>query len=190
MGGHNTHRHTTLHRTAAGQINAVTFSTDTLTQLAGHGRVDQHLFNTSLIDGITQFFAVKLSFLDDNLAGSRVGNSVGRITAKDPFTQRLFTKIICFAHPNAVIRFAILIHNDDILGHVHQTAGQIAGIGRTQRGVGQTFARPVGGDEILQCAQPVAEVRQNGHGNDSTLRIGHQATHPRQLRNGAKTTLG
>jgi hypothetical protein len=51
--------------------------------------------------------------------------------------------------------------DDDVLRHVHQLAGHVAGVGGLERGIGQTLAGAVGGDEVFQHGQALAEVRQN-----------------------------
>jgi hypothetical protein len=53
-------------------------------------------------------------------------------------------EVINTADPDALVRAAVLFGDDDILRHVHQAAGQVAGVGRAQRRVGQTLARAVG----------------------------------------------
>jgi hypothetical protein len=63
---------------------------------------------------------------------------------------------------NAFDRAAVVLGHDHVLGYVHQTPGQIAGIGRLQCGVGQSFTCPVGGDEVLEHRQAFAEVGRDG----------------------------
>ncbi len=47
----------------------------------------------------------------------------------------------------------------------------------------------MGGDEVLQRIQPLAEVGLNRHRDDAPLRVGHQTTHAGQLGDGTKTAL-
>jgi hypothetical protein len=47
-------------------------------------------------------------------------------------------------------RAAILFGNDGILRHVDETAGQVTGVGRLQRRIGQTLTGTVGGVEVLK----------------------------------------
>ena len=76
---------------------------------------------------------------------------------------------------------AVDLADDDVLGHVHQAAGQVARVGGAQRRVGQTLAGAVRGDEVLQHRQALAEVRLDGSVDDLALRVGHQAAHAGKL---------
>ena len=83
---------------------------------------------------------------------------------------------------------AVVLGDDDVLGHVHQAAGQVAGVGGLERGVGQTLAGAVGGDEVLQHGQPFLEVPDDralddlaDAAGDLLLRLGHETAHAGQL---------
>ena len=75
----------------------------------------------------------------------------------------------------------IFLVDDELLGHVDQTTGQVAGVGGPQGGVDQTLAGARGGDEVLQHRQPLPEVRLDRAGDHVATRVGHQATHARDL---------
>ncbi len=66
-------------------------------------------------------------------------------------------------------------------GDVHQTPGQVTRVGGTQGGVGQTLAGTVGGDEVLQHRQALAEGGLDRPRDDLTLGVGHQAAHAGDL---------
>ncbi len=53
-------------------------------------------------------------------------------------------------HPNSVGGAAIGFTHNDILGHIHQLAGYIAGVSGLERRISQTFARAVSRDEVFQ----------------------------------------
>ena len=42
---------------------------------------------------------------------------------------------------DAALGPAVVLADDDVLGHVHQATGQVTRVGGTQRGVGQTLTR-------------------------------------------------
>ena len=71
--------------------------------------------------------------------------------------------------------------DDHVLRHVAQAAGQVAGIGRLQRRIGQALARAVRGDEVLQHVQAFAEVGGDGLLDDFARGLGHQAAHAGEL---------
>src|SRR5690606_2225646 len=70
--------------------------------------------------------------------------------------------------------------DDDVLRDVHQTTGQVTRVGGPQRGVRQTLARTVRGDEVLRHRQALTEVRLDRPRDVLTLRVGHQTTHTGQ----------
>ena len=76
---------------------------------------------------------------------------------------------------------AVFHGDDDVLRHVGQLAGQVAGVGRLQGGVGQPLAGPVGGGEVLQHAEAFAEVGLDRGLDDLARGLGHQAPHPGEL---------
>ena len=55
---------------------------------------------------------------------------------------------------DAVVRTTVILTNDNVLRYVDQTSGQIAGVRCTKRGVGQTFARAAGRNEVFQIFKP------------------------------------
>ena len=83
-------------------------------------------------------------------------------------------------HRDAALGAAVLLADDDVLRHVHQTTGQVTRVGGTQRGVGETLAGTVGGDEVLQHRQALAERGLDRARDDLTLRVGHQTTDRRR----------
>ena len=52
--------------------------------------------------------------------------------------------------------------DDDVMGHVHQTARKVAGVGGLQRGVGQTFASAVRRDEVFKYGKPSRKLDRMG----------------------------
>ena len=78
---------------------------------------------------------------------------------------------------------AIVLGDDDVLGHIHQTTGQVTA-SAVFRPCPQTLPRTVRGDEVLQDAQSFLKVGKDGVLNDvltssrrRLLRLGHQPTH-------------
>ena len=92
-----------------------------------------------------------------------------------------FVALVNRFHRDAVDRAAIHLVDDHVLRRVHELAGEITGVRRFQRGIGQTFARAVRRDEILEHAQTFAEVRGDRPLDDFARRLGHQTAHAGQL---------
>ena len=75
------------------------------------------------------------------------------------------------------------------MGNVNQTPSQITGVGGPERRVSQTLPSAVGGDEVLQGFQPLAEIRLDRNRDDPSLRVCHEATHSGQLGDRAEPAL-
>ena len=71
--------------------------------------------------------------------------------------------------------------DDDVLRHVDETARQVARVGGLERRVGQTLARAVRRDEVLQHREAFTEVRRDRRLDDFARRLGHQAAHAGEL---------
>ena len=84
-------------------------------------------------------------------------------------------------HHHAVGGPAVVLGDHQVLGDVHQAPRQVTGVGGLERGIGESLARTVRGDEVLQHVQALAEVRGDGRLDDGAVRLGHQAAHARQL---------
>src|ERR1700753_3319201 len=78
-------------------------------------------------------------------------------------------------------RAAVFLADDDVLGHVDQTPGEVPGVGGPQRGVGQALAGAVGGDEVLHHRQPFPEAGLDRPRDGLTLGVGDQTTHTGDL---------
>ena len=76
---------------------------------------------------------------------------------------------------------AVCLTDDQILGYVYQTSGQITRVGGTQSRVGHALSGASGGDEVLQHGQTFTEVGLNGKLDGVTGSIGHKASHSSQL---------
>ena len=85
---------------------------------------------------------------------------------------------------------AVFLYYDHFLGDINQPPGQVTAVGGPERGVGQTFPSPVGGDEILQGGQALAETGLDGQIDDPSLGVAHQAAHPGHLFDLGDVALG
>ena len=85
---------------------------------------------------------------------------------------------------------AVVFPDDNVLGHVYQTAGQVTGVSGTQCGIGQTFPGTVGRNEVFQNGQAFTEVGFDGSVDDPAGRVSHQTTHTGQLTDLLHVTTG
>ena len=70
--------------------------------------------------------------------------------------------------PDPADRVARDLAHDQLLGDVDESTGQVAGVGGTERGVGQTLACAVRRDEVLEHRQAFTEVALDRAGDDLT----------------------
>ena len=103
--------------------------------------------------------------------------------ADDAVAQRLddFARFDDRLDEDAFGGAAIGLGDDHVLRHVHQAAGQVAGIGRLQRGIGQSLTGAVRRNEVLQHVEAFAEVGRRWGLDDLAGRLGHQSAHTGEL---------
>ena len=93
-------------------------------------------------------------------------------------------------HRDRPVGAAVLLADDDVLRHVHQAPGEVPGVGGAQRGVGQALAGAVGGDEVLQHGQALAEAGLDRPRDGLALGVGDQAPHAGDLPDLHRVTTG
>ena len=127
--------------------------------------------------------SITVVHVDDRLARERVGDLLERRPADDAVAQRLDDLAAFDDGPrlDAVERAAIELVDDDVLRDVHETARQVARVGRLERRVRQALARAVRRDEVLQHGEAFTEVRRDRRLDDFPGRLGHQAAHAGEL---------
>ena len=159
LGGDDAHGLADFHQLARSGQPSVAHLADAARGLAGQRRPHRNavdagfpdLFGDGLVD---HFVAV-----NDYLSAGGIGDHVAGRAAHDAFRQSAEV-VIAGARFNVegFSEFAVVVANDYLLRHVHQAAGQVTAVGGAQRGVRQTLASPVGGDEVLQGGQPLTEA--------------------------------
>ena len=168
----------------AAEIAAVTLDAHALARLAGQHRADLDPFDARPPRCFCDHVLVDhLVGADQDLVGERIEDV---LSATRPSTRSPRPSITSPPSTSGVISIPSsvpqsLLGDDRILRHVHQTAGEVAGIRRLERGIRQTLARAVGRDEVLQHRQPLAEIRGDRRLDDLARRLGHQAAHAGEL---------
>ena len=173
-----------LDQSARSQVASVAHHADTALRLAGQHRTNLHPLDTGSLHRARQVFGDFLVDVDDDVAFV-VLDLLQRDAANDTVAQRLddLARLHDGGDVDAIDRAAIVFADDHVLRHVHQTAGQVARVRRLESGIGQSLARAVGGDEVLQHGQAFAEVRRDRRLDDFARRLGHQAAHAGELAN-------
>ena len=77
-----------------------------------------------------------LVFFADNFAGPVVDDAFAEDAAVDPFGEALFRGVFAAADGDSLARAAVFIVDDQVLRDVDETAGQVAGVGGPERGIG------------------------------------------------------
>ena len=99
-------------------------------------------------------FSSSISSLTSTMTSprERIDDLLERDAADDAVAQRLDDLAALDDRPglDAVHRAAVDLVDDDVLRHVDETAGQVARVGGLERRVGETLARAVRRDEVLE----------------------------------------
>ncbi len=128
---------------------------------------------------------------DDDFAGLGMSDIGRRHAADDALRHgRQQAFLLRLAYPDAVRRAAVLVGGDDVLGHVDEAAGKVAGVRSPQGGVRQALAGAVRRDEVLQHAVALAQAGLDGEVDDLAGGVGHQAAHAGHLAYLGDVTLG
>ncbi len=112
--------------------------------------------------------------------GSLTGFAAGAADDAGREADHFLVAFIDRTNDDAVDRAAIVAGDDDVLRGVHELAGEVTGVGRLQRGIGQTLAGAVRGDEVLEHRKTFAEVRDDRTLDDFARGLGHETAHTGQ----------
>ena len=183
LSGDDAHRFADLDGTVRGEIASVTLAADAVLGLAGQHRADAHGLDADLLDVLRELVGDFLVEVDDDRAGDRMLDPVQGEAAGDAVAQRLddVLTVLDRLPVDAVDGAAIILAHHHVLGDIDQAAGQVAGVGRLERRVGQPLAGAVGRDEELDHGQAFLEVASDGQLDDLARRVGHQPPHSGEL---------
>ena len=177
LGGHDADGLTQVDQFVVGQGPAVALAAHRTGGFAGERRAHHHGLDAGGFDaggggGIDLAIAV-----DDHRTigvehglGGQAAHQLGGETA-----------LVIGVDGDAPAGAAVVLPHDHVLGHIHQTAGQVAGVGGAQGGVHQTLAGAVGGDHVFGDRQTLTEIGADRKVDDFALGVGHQAAHAHQL---------
>src|SRR5579885_2126365 len=182
--GNNANGFAKLDHAAGREVAPIAKRANTATGLAREHRANLHALDTGSLHLVREVFGNLLVDLDNHVA-LEVLDLVERHAANNAVAERLdfdagFDDRL---DVDAVRGAAIALIDDDVLGHVNETASQVAGVGGLERGIRQAFARAVRRDEVVQHVQAFTEVRGDGRLDDFAGRLGHQSAHARELAN-------
>src|SRR5262249_43103679 len=129
---------------ARGQVAAVAHDANTALRFAGQHRADFHALDTCGLNGDCQFFGDFLVDVHDNVAVV-VFEFFQRHAADDAVALRLddLAGFDDTGDVDSVHRTAVVLADDDVLRHIDETAGQVAGVRGLQSGIRQSFTSTV-----------------------------------------------
>ncbi len=185
-----------VHHVHRGQVAAVAHAAHAALRLAREHRADLHRLDPRVFDRLRRLLDDELARFDQHLGAPvlvqlvRIEHLFERHAADDALAQRLddVLALLQSRHLETEDRAAVFFCNGHVLSDVDQPARQVTGVRGFQGRVGETLPRAVRRDEVLEHAEPLAEVRLDRALDDFTdaareflLRLGHQAAHARQL---------
>src|SRR6185369_9389457 len=183
LSGDDANRLADVDAVTAGQVAPVAQRTHAAARLAGEHRADDDFFDTRVLDLIdTRFVELGVAF-DDDLAREWVHHVLQHHATQNAVAEGLndFTGFFQLGDADTVESAAIELGNYGILRDVDETAREVTGVGRLERGVGEALTSAVRGDEVLQHGQTFTEVRRDGGLDDLAGGLGHQTAHGSQL---------
>ena len=181
--GNDADRFAELHELPGREITSVTLRAHAAPAFAGQHRANLQTLHADLFDGRRDVLVDQLVRLHDLLLRDRINHRLAA-HATDDARREIDDFFVAFVNRfdrDAVHRAAIHLVDDHVLRRVDEFAGEITGIRRLQRGVGQTFAGAVRRDEIFEHAQAFAEVRRDRPLDDFAGRLRHQSAHTGEL---------
>ena len=183
LGGNHADRLAGVDQHTTSQIAAIALGAQTVTGIAGQRRTHAHFVDAQTLDLVDRVFVEHDTGFIQRGLGLGMDHIAHHDTTEDAIAQG-FDHLAAFdecPHGHTVSGAAVVFDHHQILGHVDQSTGQVAGVGSLERGIGQAFSGAVRRDEVLQNVQTFAEVRGDRGLDDRAVRLGHQAAHAGEL---------
>ena len=180
------------HRLPDGQVHAIALGADTLAGAAGQDGADLQLVDAPVLQDLGVIHGKHVVLVEEDLAGGGIHHVADGIAALETLGKGLddLAVLADLADGDALGGAAVVLADDDLLGDIDQTAGQITRVGGTQRGIGQALPGASGGDEVFQNGQTLTEVCLDGDLDGPAGGVSHQAAHAGQLTDLSHRTTG
>ena len=170
LSSNNTNRLSNLYRLTCCHVGAVTFCADTDFTFTGKNCTDLNLINCSALcvytlshdsgctfwcNHVICFYKHFTVFILDRLTGESSCNTLLKafdllFAVHKAFDIHTGDLVSCLA--------AVCLSNDQLLGYVNHSSGQVTGVGCTKSCIGKTFTRSVRRHEVLQYVKTFTEV--------------------------------
>src|SRR5690606_14473427 len=183
LGGNHADRLPDVDLVAPGQVAAITLGTDAVAGLTGAGGAHTRFIDAHGLDALHPFLVDHGAGGHGDLVAAGLEHILGHHPAEDTVTQG-FDDVATLdhrGHQQALGGAAVDAGDHHVLGHIHQAAGEVPGVGGLERGIRRALPGTVGGDEVLEYVQAFAEVGDDGGFDDGAVGTGHQAAHAGEL---------
>ena len=159
-------------------------------RLTGQDGTDLHRVTTLLVQNLHNccrtLRGAHMVCLDHSLTGIRIHDGLSDITTCDTLLKTLDALLaICKCldlHVRDCLAFtAVNLTDNQILGDIYQTSGQVTRVSGTKSRIGQSLTSSVCRDEVLQYVKTLTEVGLDRKFDCVTGCICHQASHTSQL---------
>ena len=160
--------------------------------MTGQNRTDGNPLNASFCNPFCIHICEHFILRNHQFTRCRIPQIFCQIPTNQTFCQRFnqFTSVANLINFQTFCCTAVLFPNDNILGNINQTTGQVTRVSSTQCGICQTLSSTSGRDKVFQDVQTLSVIGTNRHLNGRTRCVGNQTTHTSQLTNLTDTTTG
>ena len=192
LSGDDSNRHPRLDELAGGEVHPVAAPADAERGFAGHRAADLDLLDLHLVELLGSLDGDHLVLANDDLVGDRVDDIHPAHPAPDRLDEADLDLFALVHDPlrDPLRRSAVFHRDHDVLGDVGEFSGQIAGVGRLEGGVGETFPGSVRRGEVLEHREAFAEVGFDRRLDDPARGLGHKASHSGKLADLLDTAAG
>ncbi len=160
LSGHDTDRGSELHELVIGEVVSVALLTETARKFALEHRAHDGRFDFVLHEITHMIFVDQRAFFHERLFGFGVLQIFYEEATEQARENRFADFVALFRRERHALGVTTVFRLDDhVLRNVHETAREISGVRRTQRGVGQPLTRSVRCDEVFKH---VESLRKRG----------------------------
>src|SRR5699024_5843133 len=169
-------------RLAVRKRSAVALLADAMPRAAVEDGADLDALGAASDDGVRVGVIHHLVLRNEHVA-VLVAVILNEVAAHETLLHRLdgFAARLDLEDLEALGRAAVVLADDDLLRNVDETSGQVTGVRRTERRIGQALTRAAGGDEVFEDVQAFTVVGLDRDFDRLTGCVRDQAAHTGKL---------
>ncbi len=183
-------RHSFFNHVTGRHVHSVAQTTNAQRSLTSHRATDLDFLQSHLFNLRGDLRIDHLVLTNDDLIRHWINNILPRYPTVNRCRQANLNLLAAINHTfgDTAGRPAILHRDHNVLCNVGQLTRQVTRVSGLECSIRQTFTSTVRRREILENRQAFTEIRLNRSFDNFTRRLGHQASHTRQLTNLFDTT--